>query len=88
MTKRESQTQLAARLAEAASKITVGARYRHYKNQDYTVLLLALREEDDEPCVVYRAEYGGNIVFIRPAANWTEQIELDGKKVNRFTLLS
>ena len=88
MAKRESQEKLTARLASAADKVVVGAKYRHYKDQIYTVLALALREEDNEPCVVYRAEYGDRISFTRPVANWIEQVEIDGKKVNRFTLLS
>jgi hypothetical protein len=82
---KESQAQLTARLAKAAQQVTVGARYMHYKQQSYRVLALALREEDNEPCVVYQAEYGNHITFIRPVANWIEEVEVGGKAVQRFT---
>lgn len=85
MHEKESQAQLSARLAKAAEQVTVGARYMHYKRQSYKVLALALREEDNEPCVVYQAEYGDHITFIRPVVNWVEEVEVDGQKVKRFT---
>ena len=87
MSERESQSQLTERLTKAASQVIVGARYMHYKQLSYKVIALALREEDNEACVVYRAEYGDNITFTRPVSSWTEQVDLDGAKVNRFTLL-
>jgi len=82
---KESQSQLSARLTAAAKQVTVGARYVHYKQLAYKVLSLALREEDNEPCVVYQAEYGGHVTFIRPVSSWVEEIEIDGKKIKRFT---
>lgn len=88
MHEKESQAQLTARLAEAAQLVTVGARYMHYKQLTYKVLALALREEDNEPCVVYQAEYGDHVTFIRPVANWIEEVEVEGKKVVRFVKLA
>lgn len=85
MHEKESQSQLSARLAKAAQQVTVGARYMHYKQLSYKVLALALREEDNEPCVVYQAEYGDNVTWIRPAASWIEDLDINGKKVKRFT---
>ena len=85
MHEKESQSQLSAKLAQAATQVAVGARYMHYKQLSYKVLALALREEDNEPCVVYRAEYGDNVTWIRPVASWVEEVEVDGKKVKRFT---
>lgn len=87
MAEKKTQEELRVILAEAAMKVTVGARYEHYKHQTYKVMTLALREEDNEPCVVYEPEYAKGISFIRTVANWTEQVEVDGKKVNRFTKL-
>lgn len=84
MHEKESQTQLTARFARAAEQVAVGARYMHYKQLSYKVLSIALREEDNEPCVIYQAEYGDKLTWIRPVANWVEEIELDGKKVRRF----
>lgn len=85
MHEKETQEQLSARLAQAEQQVTVGAKYMHYKQHSYKVLALALREEDNEPCVVYQAEYGDRITFIRPVANWIEGVEVDGKKMKRFT---
>lgn len=85
MHEKESQSQLSARLAKAAKQVTVGARYLHYKQLSYKVLALALREKDNEPCVIYQAEYGDNITWIRPVSSWIEEVEVDGKKVKRFT---
>lgn len=87
MHQKESQAQLSARLAKAAQQVAVGARYVHYKQLSYKVLALALREEDNEPCVVYQAEYGDHITFIRPVTNWVEDVEADGKMIKRFTKL-
>jgi hypothetical protein len=84
---KESQVQMSARLAKAATQVNVGARYMHYKRLSYKVLALALREEDNEPCVVYQAEYGDCITFTRPLASWLEEVEVDGKKVKRFELI-
>lgn len=87
MHEKESQTQLAAKLAQATQHVVVGARYMHYKQLSYKVLAVALREEDNEPCVVYQAEYGDRITWIRPVSGWIEEIEVDGQKVKRFTKL-
>lgn len=82
---KESQPQLSAKLAQADKQVTVGARYMHYKQLSYKVLALALREEDNEPCVIYQAEYGDKVTWIRPVVSWIEEAEVDGDKVKRFT---
>lgn len=81
----KSQAQLSDSLALANKQVTVGASYTHYKQLNYKVLSIALREEDNEPCVVYQAEYGDKLTWIRPVASWIEEVEVDGKKVMRFT---
>jgi hypothetical protein len=84
----EDQSLLSGRLTKAAGQVTVGARYMHYKQLSYRVLGIALHEESNEPCVIYQAEYGDHITWIRPLADWTKEVEAAGKKVNRFTRLS
>lgn len=85
MTDKESPEQLAARLADAATKVTVGARYRHYKGNEYTVLDIAiLCEATNEPVIIYRAEYGAQLHFARPVSSWIETVERDGRTVKRF----
>lgn len=85
MHEEESQPQLSAKLTQAAKQVSVGARYMHYKQLSYKVLALALREEDNEPCVIYQAEYGDRVTWIRPVTSWIEEVDIDGKKVKRFT---
>ncbi len=87
MSGRESQSELSARLAAAAQQVEIGARYMHYKQLSYKVLSLALREEDNEPCVIYQAEYGDHITFIRPVTSWLETVEVNGEQTKRFTKL-
>lgn len=71
-------------LASAAKQITVGGKYRHYKNKDYTVLELATNEADNELYVVYRAEYGARLLFLRPVRVWLETVEVNGQLTPRF----
>ena len=79
-----TESVLTRRLAEAAQHVTVGAQYMHYKQRKYVVVAIALREEDAEPCVVYRAEYGGKLTWTRPLTSWLEEIEVGGKMTKRF----
>lgn len=59
-------------------------RYRHYKGNEYRVLGLARHSETLEPLVVYEALYGERGLWVRPAAMFTGEIELAGKRVPRF----
>jgi hypothetical protein len=88
MHKKETQAQLSVKLAQATNSITVGGRYKHYKQLSYKVLAIALREEDNEPCVVYQADYGDKLTWIRPVASWIEAVEIGGKVVQRFTKIA
>lgn len=83
----ETQNQLADRLIHAAAQVQAGARYEHYKKLTYKVLHIALREEDNEPVVVYQAEYGAHAIWVRPLVNWLERVEVDGKLAPRFKRL-
>lgn len=58
--------------------------YRHYKGRDYRVLHLARHSETLEPLVVYQALYGARGHWVRPAAMFTETVELNGHRVPRF----
>ena len=56
---------------EAAATIRPG-RYRHFKGNEYEVM------------VVYRALYGDRGVWCRPAEMWSERVTRDGKTYTRF----
>ena len=58
--------------------------YRHYKGNDYRVVGLARHSETLEPVVVYQALYGERGLWVRPAAMFIENVEIDGKCVPRF----
>lgn len=62
-------------------------KYRHFKGNEYEVLALATHSETGERLVVYRALYGEQAVWVRPAAMWNEKIERDGKTYLRFTYI-
>jgi hypothetical protein len=59
-------------------------RYRHYKGKPYEVLGVARHSETLEVVVVYRALYGAHGLWVRPAAMFTETVEIEGKRVPRF----
>ena len=63
-------------------------RYRHYKGNEYTVVGVARHSETLEELVVYRQEYGERGLWVRPAALCAETVEVEGRTVPRFRLLS
>lgn len=62
-------------------------RYRHFKGNEYEVLYLATHSETREPMVVYRALYGEQGVWVRPASMWNETVTRDGVTYRRFTYI-
>lgn len=83
---RKEQLELAKEIEEAKSKITVGAEYWHYKGRDkvYKVIGLGFLEADNDLCVIYQAQYGEKLTFLRPLRIWLENVEWEGKTVPRF----
>lgn len=83
----KEQLELANEINEAKTKITVGAEYRHHKSKDkiYKVIGLGFLEANDQLCVIYQAQYGENLTFIRPLTVWLENVEWDGEIVPRFS---
>ena len=53
--------------------------YRHYKDNPYRVIGLALHSETREWLVVYEALYGDGGLFVRPAAMFTETVEVGAR---------
>lgn len=58
--------------------------YRHYKGQLYEVLGTARHSETLEAMTLYRALYGERGLWVRPAAMFLEDIEIDGIRQPRF----
>ena len=64
---------------EAVAAVQPG-RYRHFKGREYEVIAVARHSETEEPMVVYRALYGEQALWVRPASMWNEQITRDGAR--------
>lgn len=58
--------------------------YRHFKGKCYELIGVASHSETLEPMVVYRALYGEQGLWVRPAAMWTGQVDRDGYHGPRF----
>ena len=85
----KEQAVLVKEIEAAKRLVAIGARYHHYKGEDkiYTVLGIGIMEEDNELYVMYRAEYGEKLTFLRPVNVWLEAVEWQGEKLPRFTKL-
>ena len=59
-------------------------RYRHFKGNPYEVIAIALHSETEEPMVVYKALYGEQGIWVRPASMWNEQVTRNGITSRRF----
>ena len=62
-------------------------RYRHFKGKEYEVICLAKHSETGDSMVVYRALYGDQGVWVRPASMWNELVTRDGRTCPRFIRL-
>ncbi len=70
-------------------KIVVGGTYKHFKGNRYFVLAVGKHSETQEDLVVYLPLYVSDHtqVWVRPLSMFLEEIELDGKKIERFMLV-
>lgn len=67
----------------------IPGKYKHYKGEYYEVIGTARHSETLETLVVYKALYQpeGENLWVRPLTLFTEEIELNGKKMKRFALV-
>ena len=75
-------------LAKYNYNAQVNELYYHYKRPDryYRVLNIGIDKETEKVVVIYQAQYGNNLVFVRSIGNWCDNIEIDDKTcVKRFT---
>lgn len=59
--------------------------YQHYKGGMYRVLGTVRHSESLEPMTLYQALYGQQGLWVRPAAMFSETVDIDGKNQARFT---
>ena len=67
--------------------ITRPGYYRHYKNLLYQVLGTVRHSETLEPLTLYKALYGDQGLWVRPAAMFNETVDIRGVTQARFTWL-
>ena len=67
--------------------ITRPGYYRHYKNLLYQVLGTVRHSESLEPLTLYKALYGEQGLWVRPAAMFNETVDIKGVAQPRFTWL-
>jgi hypothetical protein len=58
--------------------------YRHYKGGEYEVIGTVRHSETLEPLTLYRALYGEQGLWVRPAAMFNETVVIDGVTQLRF----
>lgn len=63
---------------------TPPGRYRHYKGMAYEVIDTVRHSETLEPMTLYRALYGEQGLWVRPAAMFNEEVVIDGVRQPRF----
>ena len=85
-----TQEELAQKIIELEEKVHVGDHYVHYKSPEntYVILAIGLIEETETPCVVYKALYGEQLVWVRPESDFLAEVEFEGKTVPRFKKVS
>jgi len=77
---------------EAAQKnltnlpVKAGETYRHFKGGEYEIITIALKEDTLEPLVIYQSK-AKDYVWARTYQNWSEEVEVKGKKMKRFELI-
>jgi len=73
-------------MSRATQQLRPG-RYRHYKGNYYEVIGIARHSETEEEMVVYRKLYGDHSLWVRPLTMFLEQVEVNGRLVQRFAPL-
>lgn len=58
--------------------------YQHFKGNYYNVIDVARHSENQQKLVIYQALYGDKGIWVRPLSMFTEQVERDGKTIDRF----
>jgi hypothetical protein len=74
-------------LQKAGKQVKVGGTYSHFKHPErlYKVVSLGVQEGTDRICVIYRAEYNKDLVFVRDLDSWLEKPK---EGIDRFTLVA
>lgn len=63
-----------------------GQTFQHYKGGKYKIVATGYIEDSEAPCVIY-CSLLKNIVWVRTAKNFLEDIEYNGKVQPRFRIV-
>lgn len=74
-------------LSEAAQNFKLG-KYQHYKGDYYQALYVGRIEKNHQECVIYKAEYGDEYIWIRPLDIFTEKVTYNGETTQRFKFIT
>lgn len=84
----KNSQQLLSELDNLKQRINVGDKFYHFKHPEsfYIVVAVGFIENNEEPCIVYQAEYGDKITWVRTEDEFFAKVTLeDGSEVDRFT---
>ncbi len=70
------------------NEFVINGIYEHYKGKKYQLIGIADHSETLEKMVIYKALYDEEKLWVRPASMWNEIVEVDGKRISRFSLIS
>lgn len=92
MTHKTSHKVLNSTIDKAKKKIKVGKIYFHWQDpkKHYKILGIGFCEWDETPCVIYQQLEEPKLVWIRRVEGengWLTKVKMDGKMVDRFTLV-
>lgn len=67
----------------------IGSVYKHYKGDSYKVVEVALHSNENIWMIIYQPLYddADAHLFTRPLSEWDDEVEWEGQKVKRFTLI-
>ena len=71
-------------VSPGAESIVVGGLYKHYKGHRYKILGLARHSETLEELVIYQAEYGEKLIWVRPLGMFLEDMPEHGQPRFKF----
>lgn len=69
------------------AELVKGGLYRHYKGKMYRAIDIVRHSETLEEMVLYETLYENELgrIWVRPKEMFLGEIELDGRRVRRFT---
>lgn len=88
MSNHTNETDLLKQLDKCREIVLVGRLYYHYRTPTdfYKVLDIGLDEATENVVVIYQAQYGKYLIWVRSFDKWCESVENNGKMVQRFEL--